>query len=265
MSNTQPEVELLKQYDAEASNYLRDMLFGDKLEKRDKWFELMKKPIFTPKYLLTLDEQRELAMKRIQVVSDAKLFSIFDFQDDPVNIFTAHEMLGQIDGALATKFTVQFNLFGGTLMALHTDRHLPFMRQVDSLKVMGCFCFTELGYGNNAPKMETTAIYDGTTKQFTINSPTVASQKYWITNGACHANQAIVFAQTIVNGKNEGVNSFIVTIRDENMKPSQGVMIEDMGVKMGLNPIDNGRLMFDHVKVPREAMLNKICDVNEEG
>ena len=45
-------------------------------------------------------------------------------------------------------------------MALHTDRHLPFMRDVDSLKNMGCFCFTELGYGNNAPKMETTAIFD---------------------------------------------------------------------------------------------------------
>lgn len=150
-------------------------------------------------------------------------------------------------------------------MALHTERHLPFMKKVDSLNVMGCFCFTELGYGNNAPKMETTATYDNTSKQFTINSPTVASQKYWITNGACHANQAIVFAQTIVNGKNEGVNSFIVTIRDANMKPEKGVMIEDMGVKMGLNPIDNGRLMFDHIKVPREAMLNKICDVTEDG
>jgi acyl-CoA oxidase len=130
---------------------------------------------------------------------------------------------------------------------------------------MGCFCFTELGYGNNAPKMETTATFDNTSKEFTINSPTTASQKYWITNGACHANQAIVFAQTIVNGKNEGVNSFIVTIRDDNMKPAKGVMIEDMGVKMGLNPIDNGRLMFDHVKVPREAMLNRICDVTEDG
>ena len=69
-------------------------------------------------------------------------------------------MLGLVDGSLATKFTVQNNLFGGTLMALHTKRHLPFMRTVDSLKSMGCFCFTELGYGNNAPMMETTAVYD---------------------------------------------------------------------------------------------------------
>jgi acyl-CoA oxidase len=80
---------------------------------------------------------------------------------------------------------------------------------------MGCFCFTELGYGNNAPKMETTAHYDPVTQEFTIHSPTTLSQKFWITNGACHANYAIVFAQTIVADKNEGINSFIVRIRDE--------------------------------------------------
>jgi hypothetical protein len=39
-------------------------------------------------------------------VCDEKLVSIFDFQNDPKNIFTAHEMLGYIDGNLATKFTV---------------------------------------------------------------------------------------------------------------------------------------------------------------
>lgn len=60
-------------------------------------------------------------------------------------------------------------------MALHTDRHLEFMKQVDSLKHMGCFCFTELGYGNNAAEMETTAIYDEKTKEFIINSPTTLS------------------------------------------------------------------------------------------
>ena len=54
-----------------------------------------------------------------------------------------------------------------------------------------------------------------------------------------------MFAQTIVKGKNEGINSFIVRIRDDNMLPSKGVMIEDMGVKIGLNGIDNARLMFD--------------------
>lgn len=48
-------------------------------------------------------------------------------------------------------------------MALHTDRHMSILKDVDRLKNMGCFCFTELGYGNNAPKMETTAHYEPAT------------------------------------------------------------------------------------------------------
>ena len=113
--------------------------------------------------------------------------------------------------------------------------------------------------------METTATYNQETKEFTIHSPTTLSQKYWITNGACHANYAIVFAQTIVKGKNEGVNPFIVRVRNDDMKPCPGVTIEDMGFKMGLNGIDNAKLKFNNVKIPRVNMLNKINDVTEAG
>ena len=116
---------------------------------------------------------RDMAYSQIKRVTDEKLFSVFDFENDKKNIFTCHEMLGNINGSLATKFTVQFNLFGGTLMALHTDRHLPFMKKIDSLESMGCFGFTELGYGNNAPKMETTATFDKEKQEFIIHSPSV--------------------------------------------------------------------------------------------
>jgi acyl-CoA oxidase len=85
--------------------------------------------------------------------------------------------------------------------------------------VTGCFCLTELGFGNNAVQMETTAHYDDKTKEFVINCPTVLSQKYWITNGAVHARYALVFAQTYVKNKLEGVNAFLVPIRDKNLKP----------------------------------------------
>ena len=90
--------------------------------------ELLSDPVFDYKFDMPLSEMRERAMAQIQKVSDAELVSIFDFQNDPKNIFTAHEMLGLVNGNLATKFTVQFNLFGGSLMALHTARHLPFMK-----------------------------------------------------------------------------------------------------------------------------------------
>ena len=38
-----------------------------------------------------------------------------------------------------------------------------------------------------------------------------------------------------------------------------------MGWKIGLNGIDNGRLSFDNVRVPREAMLNRLNDVTADG
>lgn len=49
------------------------------------------------------------------------------------------------------------------------------------------------------------------------------------------------------------------------MKPLPGITIEDMGMKMALNGIDNGRLIFKNVSVPRINMLNKLADVNENG
>lgn len=75
----------------------------------------------------------------------------------------------------------------------------------------------------------------------------------------------MVFAQTIVKGKNEGVNVFIVRIRYDNLAPTNDVFIEDMGMKMGLNGVDNGRLIFNGVRIPRESMLNRFNDVTEEG
>lgn len=98
-----------------------------------------------------------------------------------------------------------------------------------------------------------------------IDCPTVLSQKYWITNGAVHANYALVFAQTIVGGKQEGVNAFLVPIRDASLKTLPGVEINDMGMKMGLNGIDNAALKFHQVRIPRVNMMNRYGDVDEKG
>ena len=49
------------------------------------------------------------------------------------------------------------------------------------------------------------------------------------------------------------------------MKEMPGVTITDMGVKMGLNGVDNAAVRFNKVRIPRENMLNKYTDVNENG
>jgi acyl-CoA oxidase len=87
----------------------------------------------------------------------------------------AHEFIAQVDGATVIKFTVQYNLFGGSIVALHSDRHKYLFDKIDDFSIVGCFCLTELGYGNNAVQMETTVTYDNKSEEFIVNSPTVLS------------------------------------------------------------------------------------------
>jgi len=38
-----------------------------------------------------------------------------------------------------------------------------------------------------------------------------------------------------------------------------------MGSKLGANGVDNARLSFDNVRIPRESILNKYADVSPTG
>jgi acyl-CoA oxidase len=49
------------------------------------------------------------------------------------------------------------------------------------------------------------------------------------------------------------------------MKEMPGVTITDMGVKMGMNGVDNAAVKFKGVRIPRVNMLNKYTDVDENG
>lgn len=46
-------------------------------------------------------------------------------------------------------------------------------------------------------------------------------------------------------------------IRDDQLGPVEGVTVEDMGLKMGLNGVDNAKLTFNNVRVPLENLLNR--------
>ena len=74
-----------------------------------------------------------------------------------------------------------------------------------------------------------------------------------------------VFAQLTVSGKWQGPHVFVVRLRDNNSQLTPGVKILDNGPKMGLNGVDNGQIWFDHVKVPRDALLDRYASVSAEG
>ena len=89
---------------------------------------------------------------------------------------------------------------------------------------------SELGYGNNAVEMETTATYDSETDEFVLHTPTVQAQKYWITNGAVHANYMVVFAQLMVGDVNNGIHGVLVKIRDEEGTTMPGLFCNSKSV-----------------------------------
>jgi len=72
------------------------------------------------------------------------------------------------------------------------------------------------------------------------------------------ANHAVVFARLVIDGNDYGVVPFIVQIRDRDThKHMPGIKSGDMGPKMGYNSKDNGWLTFDHVRIPRDQLLQK--------
>lgn len=245
---------------------LQRLLDHDNHEMRERMKEFMKQDVYIPRYDIDLREERELALERLKRICQAGFVSVTDFRHNPLRIFAAHEIAAFCDPSMATKMTVQFNLFGGTVLKLGTDvHHGGFLRNMDTLDAVGCFALTELGFGNNAVEMQTTARYDVDTQEFVINTPTTLAQKYWITNSAVHAQWCVVFAQLFVKGANQGIHGFLVRIRNKDMSVCDGVRIEDMGHKMGCNGVDNGKLWFSNVRVPRSALLNAHSNVDADG
>lgn len=178
----------------------------------------------------------------------------------------AFETLGFGDLSVLTKVGVQFGLFGGAILQLGTKpHHDAYLADLITGTLLGCFAMTETGHGSNVQALGTTATYDPGTAEFVIATPDDSARKDYIGNAADHARLAVVFGQLVIGGASQGVHAFVVPIRSENGEAMPGVRIEDCGRKIGLNGVDNGRLWFDQVRVPRTALLNKYADVTADG
>lgn len=184
---------------------------------------------------------------------------------DPGGAVTGLEMLAYTDLSLWVKAGVQWGLFGGAVENLGTDRHRDVVKRLLSLDLLGCFAMTESGHGSDVANLETTATYDPTTQEFVVHSPTDSARKDYIGGAAEHARMAAVFAQLITGGEGKGVHCFLVPIRDERGDDLPGVTTSDCGLKGGLPGVDNGRIVFDHVRIPRENLLNRYADVAPDG
>ena len=219
---------------------------------------------------LSMDEARELTLAQIKGLVPTGIPAA-GFREanggggDPGMAVTGIEMLAQFDLSLMVKAGVQWGLFGGAVENLGTERHHKLIPDIISVDLPGCFAMTETGHGSDVQNLEVTATYDEEAQEFVVNSPTPSSRKDYIGNAAKHATMAAVFAQLVTKGETHGVHCFLVPIRDEKGRDLPGVTTSDCGHKGGLRGVDNGRIMFDQVRIPRENLLNRYGDVAEDG
>ncbi|PWA57324.1 acyl-CoA oxidase 3 [Artemisia annua] len=260
---------------------LREIIDGPMFKNNDYLFSLMKqstlfcprnrggKVFIGPDFNKSMEEQREMTMKRIEYLRDQGVFDGWfekEGYEGDLWRFSVAESVSVFDHSLGIKLGVHFFLWGGAIRFMGTKRHHDkWYKPTETYEVKGCFAMTELGHGSNVRGIETITRYDASTQEFVILTPCESAQKYWIGGAANHATHTIVFSQLEINGVNQGVHAFVAQIRDENGNICPNVRIADCGHKIGLNGVDNGRIWFDNLRIPRENLLNSVADVSPDG
>ncbi|MDB4293330.1 acyl-CoA dehydrogenase family protein [Maribacter sp.] len=246
------------------------ILKGKHAKVIDGFRAVLEDPLFSWDIHRTKEAFREIVLKQVKFLAD-RGYGVLAYPDayggtaDMEGYAYMFENMMYVDGSLTIKFGVQFGLFGGSIQKLGTKKHHDnYLTETGKANLLGCFAMTETGHGSNVRGIKTTATYDSETDQIIIHTPGANDNKEYIGN-ALHSKMASVFAQLIVNGKNEGVHAILVPVRNENHELLPGVRIEDNGYKLGLNGVDNGKIWFDQVAVPRENLLNKYGDIKEDG
>lgn len=250
---------------------INELLMGTWGGIRRQAREMIKDSAFWRKDELGKDEHRERVLSQLHLLVDNKAVhrafpkSLGGEEDNGGNI-AGFEELVVADPSLQIKSGVQWGLFGSAILQLGTaEHHEKWLPGVMDLSIPGAFAMTEIGHGSDVAAVGTTATYDPETEEFVIHTPFRGATKEYLGNAALHGVAATVFAQLITKGVNHGVHCFYVPLRDEDGVDLPGIGREDDGLKGGLNGIDNGRLSFDHVRVPRTNLLNRYGDVAADG
>lgn len=188
-----------------------------------------------------------------------------DLGGDPAQLFQLCEALALFDLGLMVKFGVHVGLVQATIARLGTQKHRLWLEKTPTFERIGCFAMTETAHGSDVRSLETTAKYDAVSGDFLLETPRPEAAKDYIGSAAQHGHFAIVFAQLEVGEIKHGVHAFLVELRDAEGELAQGITVEDCGHKSGLDGVDNGRITFSGVRVPRDQLLDRYGGVDAEG
>lgn len=250
---------------------VQDVLDGPYAAVRNTARQTLRGILFRAPDDLTTAEQRAATLTELLAVAGTGLPSLaypeqFGGTGTPAEGLTVYELLAQADLSVMVKAGVQWGLFGGAVLNLGTEpHHAEYLPRIATGDLLGCFAMTETGHGSDVQSIRTTATFDPATDEFVVHTPDESARKDYIGNAAEHGRLAVVFAQLITPGGPRGPHAILVPVRDETGDPMPGVTLSDCGRKFGLNGVDNGRIVFDQVRVPRANLLNRYGDVASDG
>lgn len=256
--------ELLAQERAKSDlnvDQLANFLFTSEVLKRDaKLLEILSSdPVFdkSQNYFRGRKERIKAALARAKTLR--QLSVKHNWSQDEYQ--AANDLISE-----PTPYGLHASMFLKTLEEQGTPaQHKLFLEPAQRYEYIGCYAQTELGHGSNVRGLETTATWDPKDKTFTLHSPHLTASKWWIGSLGKAANYAVVVAQLILNGKPCGPHPFVVPIRDlKTHKPLPNIHVGDIGPKFGYNTMDNGFLLFNHVKIPHINMLSRFSGVDPE-
>ncbi len=243
---------------------LTEALFDGRFDELHRpWTDHFRRDIFRYRDGLSPAERSELAYERLRAVNE-RIASVEDLVTSTDRLVSLHEWLGMVDGSLTTLATIHYNLFLGSLLRLDPHRTVdltPFTR----LRRCGTVLITELGYGNNAAELETTAVHQPGTDTFVLHTPSAGAQKFMPNTGPAGGSKSgLVAARLIVRGQDCGVFLFLVPLRDER-GPLPGIRIRPLSQTPG-SAVDHAITSFDQVVLDRSALLaGDHADLTAEG
>ncbi|KAL9262214.1 Acyl-coenzyme A oxidase 3, peroxisomal-like protein [Drosera capensis] len=185
-------------------------------------------------------EGREVEMRKFAVFESAGMFDhslaiklrlIIEPPKEELQFITANIAVAAISIISLFIYWLVLSLFeSGAIKFFGSKRHHDkWLQPTEDFRVKGCFAMTELGHGSN------------------------------------HATHTIVFSQLYIKGENQGVHAFIVQIRDDAGNVCPNIRTADCGHKIRLNGVDNDRIWFDNVRIPRVKLLDSVADVTPDG